>query len=68
VHIPVFEFMNKRKALIQFFEEKFEANLSGRTLQDAFEKTNEDLGFDAYGSYRSFSVCRKRARKNKRER
>ena len=55
-----------RKKLIDFFEEKFEANLAGRRLNEAFDKTNADLGFDAYESYRSFSVCRKRARKNKR--
>jgi len=57
--------MSQRKKLIDFFEEKFEANLAGRRLNEAFEKTNQDLGFDAYESYRSFSTCRKR--KNSRK-
>jgi hypothetical protein len=58
--------MSQRKKLIDFFEEKFEANLAGRRLNEAFEKTNEDLGFEAYGSYKSFSVSR-RQRKNSRK-
>jgi hypothetical protein len=54
-----------RKTLIDFFNEKFEANMVGRKLIDAFNKTNEDLGFQAYSDYNSYSVCKKRAKKLK---
>jgi hypothetical protein len=56
------------KKLFDFFNEKFEANLKGSRPSAAFNKTTEEIGFEAYSSYESFSTCRKRARKNKRER
>lgn len=46
-----------------YFLTKFEENIKGRSMQEAFDKTNKDVGFEAYSSYQSFSTVRKRKRK-----
>lgn len=49
------------RKLIDFFQEKFDANLKHtKSRLDAFEKTNEQIGFDAYSSYNSYLTTRKR--------
>ena len=53
-----------KESLFEYFREKFDNNLPvTKTYQEAFEKTNKDLGFVAYTSLKSFRVqCRKRKR------
>lgn len=51
--------------LFEFFSKKFDQNFNGCTPQDAFEKTNQELGFTAYSNYDSFDRAR---RKNKKKR
>lgn len=54
------------KRLFDFFTEKFKENLpKTRTMQEAFEKTNTDLGFTAYSDFRSYNVLRSRRKKGK---
>jgi hypothetical protein len=55
-----------REKLYDFFERKFDENFKGMSPQQAFEITNEQLGFDAYASYESFDTVRRRKRKKKR--
>lgn len=53
------------KRLFDHFTEKFKENLhNSKTMQEAFDKTNKDLGFTAYSDFRSYSALR--ARKKKR--
>ena len=62
VYICKKQLMDKR--LFDYFTEKFEDNLSKtKSFTEAFEKTNNDLGFVAYSSYKSFSIVRSRKRK-----
>lgn len=53
-----------KESLFEFFKHKFDENLPiTNNYQEAFEKTNKDLGFVAYTSLKSFRVqCRKRKR------
>jgi hypothetical protein len=52
------------KRLFDHFTEKFKENLpAARTQQEAFEKTNEQLGFTAYTSFHSYNTLRKKRRK-----
>ena len=54
------------KNLSTWFEEQFEKHLKGaNSLDEAFIKTIENIGFNPYSSYRSFSVVRKRNKKLK---
>jgi len=47
------------KELFEYFTEKFEENLSKtKSIGEAFEKTNEDIGFRAYKSYKSYGARR----------
>lgn len=55
------------KSRFDFFTEKFEANLKQVTgFEKAFEKTNEEIGFDVYSSYRSYNTSATNRRKNKK--
>ncbi len=54
-----------RKSLYEYVAERFEANLpSGKEknelLRDTFERTLEQIGFDAYRNYASFMAVRRR--------
>lgn len=50
--------------LFSYFNKKFEENLpKTKSLREAFELTNEQIGFNAYSNYRSFSVNRKKKKK-----
>ena len=52
------------KDLFEYFTERFEANLARcDRFKEAFHKTNEEIGFDAYKNYRSYSVTRKKRKK-----
>lgn len=52
------------KRLFDYFTEKFKQNLpEARTMQEAFEKTNKDLGFTAYSDFRSYSALRAKRKK-----
>jgi hypothetical protein len=53
-----------KESLFEFFKDKFETNLPvTKTYEEAFEKTNRDLGFVAYTSLKSFRVqCNKKKR------
>jgi len=47
--------------LYDLFTKKFNANLGhGSTAQQAFDKTNDEMGFEAYSSYNSYQTVRKR--------
>jgi hypothetical protein len=53
------------KTLYDYFTEKLEQNLgqAGRnpeSLNTAFKKTNEDMGFDAYCSTESYMAVKRR--------
>lgn len=55
------------RRLFDHFNEKFDKYLSsGLSKSDAFNKTNEELGFDAYSCYTSFAVIRGRIHRNER--
>jgi len=41
---------------LTWFEQKYQQNLKGRSCEDAFYKTIEQVGFDAYASYTSFAT------------
>jgi len=52
------------KRLFDHFTEKLKENMpQSKTMQDAFEKTNNDLGFEAYSSFNSYQTVRKRKSK-----
>jgi hypothetical protein len=52
--------------LFDYFSRKFEENLpKTKSLKEAFEKTNEDIGFQAYSSYKSYSVNRSKKKKGR---
>lgn len=54
------------KRLFDFFTEKLNKNLvESRTMQEAFEKTNEQIGFTAYSSFHSYNVNKKSRKKRK---
>jgi len=53
------------KTLFEYFNEKFEKNLVGSNPTAAFEKTVEEIGFDAYSDYKSYSTVRRRKRKRR---
>lgn len=54
------------KRLFDFFTEKFKENLpKATTMQEAFEKTNKDLGFTAYSDFRSYSALRAKKKRHK---
>lgn len=54
------------KDLYTFFEERFNDKLkSSKSRVEAFNKAIDDVGFDAYSSYTSFST--RRAAKNKKK-
>jgi len=43
-------------------------NLPGsRSMQEAFEKTNEEIGFTAYSSFHSYNVVKRRKKSNRRK-
>ena len=47
------------KDLFEFFQDAFDKNLPiTSSYQEAFDKTNKDLGFTAYTSLKSFRVQR----------
>jgi hypothetical protein len=57
------------KTLYDFFSEKFENNLKpGETYQDTFNRTSQEIGFDAYSSYTSYATTRRARRKSGRKR
>lgn len=50
--------------MIDAFSERFDENLKNfDRYKEAFNKTNEDMGFVAYKSYSSFLTSRKRKKK-----
>lgn len=51
---------------LTWFEQKYQQNLKGRSCEDAFYKTIEQVGFDAYASYTSFATVRNKKRKKRR--
>lgn len=52
---------------LTWFEQKYQQNLKGRSCQDAFYATIEQVGFDAYSTYASFATVRRvKNRKKKR--
>jgi hypothetical protein len=54
------------KSLSEAFQEKFEENLKvSDRRKAAFEKTNEDMGFQAYSSYNSYLSSRKKRKKKR---
>jgi hypothetical protein len=55
-----------REKLLDYFERKFDENFKGITPREAFEKTTEQLGFEAYSSYESFDSARRSYRKRKK--
>lgn len=55
------------KTLFDAFTEKLHQNLPNtRTMKEAFDKTNEEMGFDAYTSWNSYSVVKRRNKKGRR--
>lgn len=53
-----------KESLFEFFKEKFDNNLpTTKTYQEAFEKTNRDIGFVAYTSLKSFQVQRRKRKR-----
>lgn len=60
------------KSLYDHFTEHYEKNLQEFSnvkggFKKAFEKTNQDLGFDAYSCLESYSNCRLRKRRSGRK-
>ena len=54
------------KSLLDHFEKKFNENFkSSASYKEAFDKTNEELGFQAYKNYPSFSCTRARRRRKR---
>lgn len=52
------------KKLFDFFTEKLNKNLpAARSMQEAFEKTNEEIGFSAYSSFHSYNMVKRRKKK-----
>jgi hypothetical protein len=61
------KFPEMEKRLFDFFTEKFKENLpKTRTMQEAFDKTNKDIGFTAYTDFRSYNVLRSKKKKARR--
>lgn len=59
--------MNMRESRFDFFTKKFEENLKQVAgFEKAFEKTNEEIGFDVYSSYRSYNTSASNRRKKGR--
>jgi len=55
------------KRLYDFFTEKLTENLrEAETIQDAFAKTNDEIGFTAYKSFHSYNTIRKSKRRKTR--
>lgn len=58
------------KSLVDKFTEEYEKNLGNNKSYGAairaFEKTNEDLGFDAYSSFSSYITVKNRRFKNRK--
>jgi hypothetical protein len=55
------------KRLYDVFTEKFKGNLpAARSMQEAFEKTNQDMGFTAYSSFHSYRTLSKKKSKKHR--
>lgn len=55
------------KSTFEYFRDKFEDNLpKAKNYQEAFKKTNDEIGFEPYSSYTSFANVR--TRKNKKGR
>lgn len=55
------------KSRFEFFTEKFEENLKRVPgFERAFEKTNEEIGFNVYSSYRSYNTSASSRRKKKK--
>ena len=47
--------------MYDFFTEKLHKNLpESRTMKEAFDKTNDEIGFTAYSSVQSYNVVKKR--------
>lgn len=58
---------NMNKDLLTWFEEKFQEQLKHTpSRQDAFDKTINNIGFEPYSSYSSFSTVRSRKYKKRR--
>ena len=59
--------LETRKKLFDFFDEKMRENLpEAKSMQEAFEMTNERIGFQPYASFHSYICVKKRSRKAKR--
>jgi len=49
------------KNLLTWFEEKYQENLKSQiSCSEAFNRTIDQVGFDAYSSYNSFATTRKK--------
>lgn len=60
---------NMGKDLYTFFEERFNDKLkSSKSRTEAFYRAIDDVGFDAYSSYTSFSARRVAKNKKKKKR
>ena len=56
-----------RDAVYKFVEEKFNAHLEkSNTMQEAFEKAQAEMGYDAYSGFHSFNRVRKRKKASKK--
>ena len=52
------------KKLYDYFTDRLKENMpQTKTAQEAFEKTNNELGFEAYSSFNSYQTVRKRKAK-----
>jgi len=52
------------KRLFDYFTERLKENMpQTKTMQEAFEKTNKELDFEAYSSFHSYNTVRKRKAK-----
>jgi hypothetical protein len=55
-----------KESLFEYFREKFDNNLPAtKSYEEAFDKTNRDLGFVAYTSLKSFQVQRSKKKKGR---